>query len=104
MLAQRGALVPSIRQTGETAHYGRITKAGSPELRRVLVQAAHAVVQSPRPAVAPLKIFFLRVYRNRGRKKVATVALAHLLLKIASRVWRDGTDYDPTRLRCIASE
>lgn len=103
-LSSYAGLVPSVRQTGDTAHYGRITKAGSPELRRVLVQAAHAVTQSSRPAVAPLRTFFLRVYRNRGRKKVAIVALAHLLLKIAFHVWRDGTDYDPTRLRCIASE
>lgn len=103
-LSSYAGLVPSVRQTGMAAHYGRITKEGSPELRRVLVQAAHAVVQSPRPSVAPLKTFFLRIYRNRGRKKIATVALAHLLLKIAFRVWRDGTDYDPTRLRCITSE
>lgn len=103
-LSSYAGIVPSVRQTGTAAHYGKITKAGSPELRRVLVQAAHAVMQSPRPAVAPLKTFFLRVYRNRGRKKVATVALAHLLLKIAFHVWRDGTDYDPTRLRCITSE
>jgi transposase len=103
-LSSYAGLVPSIRQTGETAHYGKITKAGSPELRRVLVQAAHAVAQSTRPATAPLRVFFARVYRNRGRKKIATVALAHLLLKIAYHVWRDGTDYDPTRLRCSTSE
>ena len=26
------------------------------------------------------------------------------LLKIAFHVWRDGTDYDPTRLRCFTSK
>jgi transposase len=103
-LSSYAGLVPSIRQTGMTAHYGKITKEGSPELRRVLVQAAHAVAQSNRPTTAPLRVFFERIYRNRGRKKVATVALAHLLLKISFRVWRDGTNYDPTRLRCFTSE
>jgi transposase len=103
-LSSYAGLVPSIRQTGMTAHYGKITKEGSPELRRVLVQAAHAVALSKRSATAPLRAFFDRVYRNRGRKKIATVALAHLLLKIAFHVWRDGTDYDPTRLRCFTSE
>jgi transposase len=103
-LSSYAGIVPSIRQTGHVAHLGKITKAGSPELRRVLVQAAHAVAQNKRPATEPLKAFFLRVYRNRGRKKVATIALAHLLLKIAYHVWRDGTDYDPQRLRCFASE
>jgi transposase len=95
-LSSYAGIVPSVRQTGMAAHYGTITKAGSPELRRVLIQAAHAVMQSTRPATAPLKTFFLRVYRNRGRRKIATVALAHLLLKIAFHVWRDGTDYDPS--------
>jgi transposase len=103
-LSSYAGLVPSIRQTGMTAHYGQITKEGSPELRRVLVQAAHAVALSKRSATAPLRAFFDRVYRNRGRKKVATVALAHLLLKIAFRVWRDGTDYNPKQLRCFTSE
>ena len=93
-------LVPSLRQSGDTAHYGRITKQGSPELRRVLVQAAHAAVRSSRESAKPLQLFFQRVCRNRGRKKIATVALAHLLLKIAFHVWRDGTDYDHKRLRC----
>jgi transposase len=103
-LSSYAGLVPSIRQTGMTAHYGKITKEGSPELRRVLVQAAHAVALSKRSSTAPLRAFFARVYRSRGRKKIATVALAHLLLKIAFHVWRDGTDYDPTRLRCFTSE
>ena len=103
-LSSYAGLVPSIRQTGDTAHYGNITKAGSPELRRVLVQAAHAVVQSKRSAAAPLQAFFAQVYQNRARKKIATVALAHLLLKIAFHVWRDGNDYDPKRLRCLTSK
>jgi transposase len=103
-LSSYAGLVPSIRQTGHVSHLGQITKAGSPELRRVLVQAAHSVAQGNRPATAPLRTFFLRVYRNRGRKKVATIALAHLLLKIAYHVWRDEADYDPKRLRCFASE
>jgi transposase len=103
-LSSYAGLVPSIRQTGHVAHLGKITKAGSPELRRVLTQAAQAVARSTCPAADPLKAFFLRVYRNRGRKKVATIALAHLLLKIAYHVWRDETDYDPKRLRCSAAE
>lgn len=97
-------LVPSLRQTGDTAHHGHITKQGSPELRRLLVQAAHAACRSPRESASPLRAYFHRIYRNRGRKQVAAVALAHLLLKIAFHVWRDGTNYDPQRLRCIASD
>lgn len=103
-LSSYAGLVPSVRQTGSTAHYGRISKEGSPELRRVLIQAAHAAARSTRPEAAPLRRTFARIYANRGRKKVATVALAHLLLKIAFHVWRDETNYDPKRLRCPSSD
>lgn len=103
-LSAYAGLVPSLRQTGDTAHLGHITKEGSPRLRRVLVQAAHAVGRSSRPDVAPLQAFYNRVYRNRGRKKIATVALAHMLLKVAFHVWRDQENYDPKRLRCFTSD
>lgn len=99
-LSSYAGLVPSLRQTGNTAHYGHITKEGSPELRRVLVQAAHAVAQSRSSSTEPLRAFFERVYRSRGRKKIAMVALAHLLLKVAYHVWRSGSEYDSDRLRC----
>lgn len=99
-LSAYSGLIPSVRQTGHVAHLGNIIKEGSPELRRVLIQAAHAVTRSKRPEVKPLMDLYHRVYSNRGRKKIATVALAHRLLQVAFHVWRDGTDYDPKRLRC----
>jgi len=98
-LASYVGLVPSLRQTGDTARYGKITKQGSPELRRLLVQAAHAALLSPRSSADPLRAHYQHIIDNRGRKKIAVVAVAHLILKIAFHVWRDETSYDPKRLR-----
>jgi hypothetical protein len=39
------------------------------------------------------------VRTSRGRRKIATVALARHLLRIAYYVLRDGTTYDAKRLR-----
>jgi transposase len=93
-------LVPSIRQTGEVTQLGHISKEGPPSLRRMLVQAAHVVANSKRADTEPLRAIFRRIQTNRNRRKIATVALARHLAKIAYRVWRDGTPYDPQRVRC----
>lgn len=95
-------LVPSIRQTGDVAHLGNISKEGSPALRRVMVQAAHVIVRSRSPAAMPLRAIYERIYANKKRQKIAIVALARHLVQIGYRVWRDGTNYDPSRVRCTA--
>lgn len=99
-LASYAGLVPSVRNTADVSRYGHITKEGSPALRRVLVQAAHVVARSTSEDAAPLRAIHDRVCSNRGRKKIAKVALARHLLKLTFYVWRDGTTYDPKRLRC----
>jgi transposase len=45
-------LVPRVRSSAEVAHYGRITRAGSPHARRALVEAAHVAVRLPGPLPA----------------------------------------------------
>jgi hypothetical protein len=47
----------------------------------------------------PLQAIGARVHTSRGRRKIATVALARHLLRIAYYILRDGTVYDPKRLR-----
>jgi hypothetical protein len=49
----------------------------------------------------PLQRWTERIVRRRG-KKTALVALARKLLTIAFHLLRDGTTYDPWRLRCPA--
>jgi len=98
-LVAYAGLAPSVRASGERVVYGRITKQGRSEIRAVWVQAAHAVLAVKAAAAQPLQHWCARVARRRG-KKTALVALARKLLTIAFHLLRDGTTYDPRRLRC----
>jgi transposase len=78
---------------------GSITKTGSKALRSTLVQAAHVLMSRCRSAEAkPLQAIGARVHTSRGRRKIATVALARHILRIAYYMLRDETVYDPKRL------
>ena len=99
-LAAYAGLVPSVRQSGDAQRLGSITKTGSKALRSTLVQAAHVLMHRCRGSEArPLQAIGARVHTSRGRRKIATVALARHLRRIAYYVLRDGTVYDPKRLR-----
>jgi transposase len=98
-LAAYAGLVPAVRQSGGTLHVGGITKQGAPALRATLVQAAHVLLSRCRGAEAsPLQAIGLRIRGTRGRRKIAVVAVARHLLRIAYYILRDGTTYDPHRL------
>lgn len=101
-LAAYAGLVPSVRQSGTTNHLGHITKEGAPALRSALVQGAHSVMTSRSSRAKPLRDIFDQVRRERGRYKIATVALARHLLRIAFYVLRDSTVYEPSRIRSRA--
>ena len=84
---------------------GGITKQGSPQLRSVLVQAAHVLMFRCRTAEAlPLQAIAKRIHSARARRKIAVVATARHILRIAYYILRDGTLYDPTRLQHSAVE
>lgn len=98
-LASYVGLVPSVWASAEVTRLGRITKQGSPELRRLLVQAAHILLtRCAGEAAAPLQAIGRRLQRSGSRRKVAVVAAARHLLRVAYYVLRDGTTYDATRL------
>jgi transposase len=105
-LAAYAGLVPSVRQSGDVQRLGSITKTGSKALRSTLVQAAHVTASRCRsPEAEPLQAIAERVRGSRGRRKIAIVALARHLLRIAYYVLRDGTVYEAKRLeRCAATE
>lgn len=90
-------LAPTVRSSGERTQYGSISREGRNELRAVWVQIAHLVAIDKTRATHPLRTWFNKVARRRG-KKTATVALARRLLVIAYHVLRDETDYDAARL------
>jgi transposase len=91
-------LAPTVRQSGERTAYGPISRQGRRELRAVWVQVAHLVAIDRSAATAPLRTWFNRLARRRGRK-TAVVALARRLLVIAYQLLKHGTEYDVSRLK-----
>jgi transposase len=71
-----------------------ITKAGSSAVRWTLVEAAWSFCRS-RPE-DPAAIWCKDMAKRRG-KKIAVVALARKLAGILFAIWRDGTNYEPSR-------
>ena len=66
-------------------------------MRAVFVQIAHLVARDTTRATRPLRTWFNKVARRRGRK-TAMVALARRLLVIAYHVLREDTVYDAARI------
>lgn len=96
-LVSYSGLAPIVRQSGERATYGPISREGRKEIRGVWVQIAHLVAHSDKGAAKPLRRWFLRVARRRG-KKTALVALTRKLLTVAFFMLRTGAVYDAKRL------
>lgn len=73
-----------------------ITKAGSPSLRRALVQAAWSLWRT-RPKDRNV-VWAQELAKRSGKrhgKPVAIVALSRKMAGILFAMWRDGADYDP---------
>jgi transposase len=83
-------LVPRESSSGERRRLGRITKAGSPRTRSLLVEAAWSIHRRR----CPLREWAARIARRRGRNKAA-VALARKIAGILWAIWRDGSVYRP---------
>jgi transposase len=66
-------LVPRELSSGESQRRGRITKAGTPRVRRLLVQAAVSMLRVLDPRTAGLRAWALGIAARRG-KKIAVVA------------------------------
>ena len=92
-LISYAGLAPTLRQSGERAQYGPISREGRRELRAVWVQIAHLVANDKRGPAKPLRTWFLKVALRRG-KKTALVALARKLLSIAYQMLRTGEVYN----------
>jgi len=85
-------LRPTMRESGSVSHYGRITREGDPEMRRLLVQAAHALLRTR--ADSELKQWALALAERRGKGK-AVVALARKLAVLMHHLWVTGQVYQP---------
>jgi len=100
-VANYGGLAPTIYQSGDTTNLGRINRDGRREVRKVLLQCAHTIQRMVSHDAAPVREFFERIEKRRGKKR-AVVATARKLLTIAYGVLKSGVPYDPMRLRAFA--
>jgi len=96
-VSKYGALTPRIYQSGDVIHHGRINRNGRLEVRRVLLQCAHTITRMKSYEARPLREFFERIKRRRGKKK-AVVALARKLLTVAYGVLKSQSVYNPALL------
>lgn len=89
-------LCPRRRDSGEQRPQLRITKAGDPLLRRLLVTAAHFVL-GPFGPDTELRRLGLRLAERGGKaaKKRAVVAVARRLAVLLHRLWVTGEAYQP---------
>lgn len=85
-------LVPSEDSSGTRHRKGGITRAGSSELRVLLVQASWVIW---RQRNGPLQAWVHRLAARRG-KRIAAVALARRLSRILYAMWRDARPYCAT--------
>jgi transposase len=82
-------LVPSVKQSAGKCYHGPITKAGSSQVRWLLIQAAQCVSRHP----GPLGAFFRKLERRKNRN-VAVVATARKMVTIA---WHMLMNKEPYR-------
>jgi transposase len=87
-------LRPRLWRSGATMRRGRITKEGDPEMRRLLVQAAHVLLHRGRDC--DLKRWGRALAQRSGTKK-AVVAVARKLAVLLVVLWRDGVVYEAVR-------
>ena len=96
-------LVPGERSSGEQQRRGPITKRGNSRTRWLLVEAAWGMIRHAHPDTAELRAWAARIAARRGRR-IAAVALARRLAGILYAMWRDGTNYQPQRVRATTQE
>lgn len=94
-------LTPGERSSSLKRRKLGITKAGPPDMRKLLSQAAWAYLRTHRDE--PMGRWADGIAERRGRA-VASVALARKLAGILFALWRDGTVYDPKRAAGVSAE
>jgi transposase len=95
-------LVPREDSSAERRHRGSITKAGPGRPRTLLVQASWHIWRSGRGGATALHAWVHRLAARRGRR-IALVALARRLARCLYAMWRDGRDFDGTRVRVLTA-
>lgn len=91
-------MCPRRNQSGKSDPEMHISKAGDPELRRLLVQSAQYIL-GPFGTDSDLRRFGLAMAArgNKAAKRRALVAVARKLAVLLHRLWGSGRDYEPLR-------
>ncbi len=76
-LSAYAGLVPSVRSSGETAHYGRITRRGDPLLRWIMTECIHSHAKYAKDS--DVTKFYRRLAKKRGTSKAAVAAASKML-------------------------
>ena len=94
-------LTPKDHSSGDKVRLGGITKAGDEALRSTLVVGATAVIQHVRRTGkgSPWLVALL----NRKPPKLAAVALANKMARIAWKLMRTGETYNPARATTLTA-
>jgi transposase len=82
---------PRRRHFGEMYNAGRISRAGDPDVRRTLYNAAHAIMTRG-SRWSSLKAWGTQLAKTRGHRR-AVVAVARKLAVIMHRMWLDETPF-----------
>ncbi len=95
-------LVPREDSSADRRQRGAITKAGPGQPRTLLVQASWHIWRSGRGGAIALHAWVHRLAARQGRR-IAVVALARRLARCLYAMWRDGRDFDGTRVRVLTA-
>jgi len=87
-------LTPGEDSSSERKRITGITKAGNTRTRWILVQAAWTILRT-RPG-DPMAQWASKIAAKKG-KKTAVIALARKLAGILFAMWRDASEYNPTK-------
>lgn len=89
-LCSYAGLVPSIRQSGTSLHFGRLVKQSNKNLKCVFVGASWSLVKTKENNV--FKQFYLRLSKRKGKQK-AICAVARKLCCAVYAMLRDNREF-----------
>ena len=102
-LAAWAGLTPKDHSTGGKQRLGVITRAGNETLRRLLVSGATAVIRVASKPGNRQMTEWLRALLARKPRKLAAVALANKMARIAWALMRSGETYRRDATPAVAS-
>ena len=94
-------LTPKDHSTAGRTRLGKITRAGDEDLRRLLVVGATAVIQQARRGRGHPSPWLLALLKRKP-PKLAAVALANKVARIAWKLMATGDSYDAARMNAMA--